>query len=321
VVLAWSTPGAALIAASDSLSMAQGVGAFLLAGALVVLTGAWGRLGRLVAQIPDGIAAGMLAGILLPFCLALPGAAKALPLVVLPMIAVFALVRLANPAFAVLASLATGLVLAFFLGAADPIRFTPALPRLTFIAPSFDLTALLGLGVPLYLVTMASQNLPGFAVLRAAGYDAPVRPALLVTGGLSMLGALAGAHSISMAAITAAICLGDDTHPDRAQRWKVGLVYAGVWICLGLAGISIIAALAALPKALMTALVGLALLGSLMASASSAFAHSEQRFAALVTLVVTASGVSILGVGAAFWGLCAGLAVHALDHTKRRPPA
>jgi benzoate membrane transport protein len=318
VVLAWSTPGLALIAASDGVTMPEAVGAFLLAAALIVLSGAWGPLGRLVQRIPDGIAAGMLAGVLLPFCLPLTHAIEGLPRLVLPMVAVFALVRLKNPAIAVLASLATGIVLAFVLGLAAMPAVSLTLPELTLIEPEFRTSVLIGLGLPLYLVTMASQNLPGFAVLRAAGYVAPVRPALLGTGIASMLSALAGAHTISMAAITAAICLGEDTHPDKAQRWKVGLAYAGVWLLLGLFSPLIIPVLAALPPALIAALVGLALLGPLMGAATGAFAIADQRFAGLVTLVTTASSVSFFGVGAAFWGLLAGLVIYGLEQFSKK---
>lgn len=318
VVLAWSTPGAALIAATSGITMAEAVAAFLLAGGLIALTGALRPLGRAVALIPDGVAAAMLAGVLLPFCLKGSAAAQALPALVLPMIAVFLLVRLKNPALAVLAALATGLILAFATGAAHLPALALPLPTLTYITPSFRPDVLLGLGLPLYLVTMASQNLPGFATLRAAGYEPPVRPALITTGGLSALAGLFGAHTISMAAITAAICLGDDTHPDRSQRWKVGVVYAGFWALLGLLGPVILPALAALPPALITALVALALLSPLMGALTGAFAAPQTRFAATVTLAVTASGVAVFGIGAAFWGLLAGLAVYALERLKHR---
>ncbi len=318
VVLAWSTPGAALIAATSGISMAEAVGAFVLAGVLVALTGLIRPLGRLVAMIPDGIAAGMLAGVLLPFCLKGAGAAQALPAIIFPMAAVFLLVRLKNPAMAVLAALATGLALAFLTGAASLTEFRLPAPVLTFIPPAFRPDVLLGLGVPLYLVTMASQNLPGFATLRAAGYEPPVRPALVTTGALSAVAGLFGAHTISMAAITAAICLGEDTHPDRSQRWKVGLFYAGFWVCLGLLGPLILLALAALPPALMVALVALALLGPLTGALTGAFLPADSRFAATVTLAVTASGVAAFGIGAAFWGLIAGLAVFGLERAAAR---
>lgn len=317
VVLAWSTPGAALIAATTGITMAEAVGAFLLAGALIALTGALRPLGRLVALIPDGVAAGMLAGVLLPFCLKGAAAAQSLPVLVFPMIAVFLLVRLKNPALAVLAALATGLVLAFTLGGASLPPLALPLPTLTFIAPEFRPDVLIGLGVPLYLVSMASQNLPGFATLRAAGYEPPVRAALATTGVLSAISALFGAHTTSMAAITAAICLGEDTHPDRAQRWKVGVAYAGFWLLLGLAGPLILTILTALPPPLMTALVALALLGPLMGALTGAFTPPATRFAATITLATTASGVAAFGVGAAFWGLVAGLAVYALEKLRK----
>lgn len=318
VVLAWSTPGAALIAATSGISMAEGVGAFVLAGLLIAATGLIAPLGRIVARIPDGIAAGMLAGVLLPFCLKLAPAATVRPGLVLAMIAVFAVVRLKNPAFAVLAALSTGLAVAFASGAAMLPALSLPLPRLTFIAPEFSVGVMIGLALPLYLVTMASQNLPGFATLRAAGYEAPVRPALAVTGGISALAGLFGAHTVSMAAITAAICLGPDVEPDKDRRWRVGLAYAGVWVALGLLGPVILALLAALPGDLMAALVALALLGPLTGALSGAFAAPDQRFAANVTLTVTASGMAAFGIGAAFWGLVAGLAVWGMERAAAR---
>lgn len=314
-VIAWSTPGAALVAATEGVGMAQAAGAFLLAAGLIVLTGLVRPLGRAVAAIPDGIAAGMLAGVLLPFCLALPGAAAALPGIVLPMVALFVGVRLASPALAVLVALAAGLALAFatgIAGAPGPVGW----PSLTLVAPEFGPGVLVGLGLPLYLVTMASQNLPGFATLRAHGYEPPVGPALVATGAASGVGALFGAHTVSMAAITAALCMGPEVHPDPRERWKAGLAYAAIWVGLGLAGPAVIAVLATLPPALMAALVGLALLGPLTGAAGTAFAAAETRFAAAVTLVVTASGVAVAGVGAAFWGLMAGLAVWGVERLR-----
>ena len=312
VVLAWSTPGAALIAGSSGLGMAEGVGAFILAAGLILATGLLRPLGRLIAAIPVGIAAGMLAGVLLPFCLKVPLLAAAQPALVLPIVAVFVLVRLWNPALAVLAALATGLALTF--GSGTPLPAGPfGWPMLQVTWPEWSLAALSGLGLPLYLVTMASQNLPGFAVLQSAGYEPPVARALTVTGALSGLGALFGAHTINMAAITAAICLGEEVHPDRAQRWKVGLAYAGVWVMLGLFGPAILAGIGAVPQALVATIAGLALITPLHGAIAAAFAAPEQRFPAATTLIVAASGVSAFGIGAAFWGLVAGLLVFGLQ--------
>lgn len=316
VVLAWSTPGAALIAATTGVSMGEAVGAFLLAAALIAATALIRPLGRAVAAIPDGIAAAMLAGVLLPFCLKGMAAAQAAPLLVLPMVALFLLVRLANPALAVLAALALGLALAFGSGAAVWPALTLALPAPVLIAPEGSVAALIGLGVPLYLVTMASQNLPGFATMRAHGFAPPVARALGVTGGISALAALFGAHTVNMAAITAAICMGEDVHPDRDQRWKVGLAYGGVWVLLGLFSPAILALLAALPGEVMGALVALALLAPLTGALTGSFTAPDTRFAATVTLAVSGAGVAALGIGGAFWGLLAGLAVWGLERLR-----
>ncbi len=316
VVLAWSTPGAALIAATSGISLAEGVGAFILAGLLITATGLIRPLGGLVGRIPDGIAAGMLAGVLLPFCLKGAEAASTLPGVVLPMIAAFLMVRIFNPALAVLTAFATGIALALFAGM-DLSGLGLSAPVLVPVVPEFRLSVLLGLGLPLYLVTMASQNLPGFATLRAAGYEPPVAPALALTGAISAVTALFGAHTTSMAAITAAICLGPDVHPDKDRRWVVGLAYAGVWVLLGLLSPTAVQLLAALPAPVVLALVALALLSPLTGALAGAFADPGQRFAATVTLTATASGVAAFGIGAAFWGLVAGIAVQLLEH--RRP--
>jgi benzoate membrane transport protein len=318
IVLAWSTPGAALIAATEGIGISDAVGAFVVTGLMIALTGALKPLGRAVSMIPDGIAAGMLAGVLLPFCLKLPAATVASPALILPVIAVFAVVRLRNPAMAVLAALGCGLIAVFALGIASLPDLRLPTPALTFIMPGLNPSALVGLALPLYLVTMASQNLPGFATIRAAGYEPPVRAGLAVTGGISAVIGLFGAHTISMAAITAAICLGDDVHPDRSRRWVVGLVYAAVWVMLGLLSPLILALLGALPPELMASIVALALLGPFMGAAAGAFAVPETRFAAAITLAVTASGTPALGIGAPFWGLMAGILFQLLERLKSR---
>ncbi len=318
VVLAWSTPGAALIAASTGITIHEAVGAFVVAGGLIALTGALPMLNRAVNAIPVGIASGMLAGVLLPFCLAVAMAAVSDWALVLPLVAIFLVVRLVNPLYAVLAVLAMALVLAFSFAGLAPASVTLQAQPLVFIAPDFSMPVLVGLAVPLFLVTMASQNLPGFAVLRANGYTPPVSAALGVTGIGSAIAGLFGAHTFSMAAITASICLDDAVHPDKAQRWKVGLVYAVIWICLGVFGPAIISIILAMPQALIATVAGLALVSPLIGAATLAFETLETRFAAATTLVVTASGIAAFGIGAAFWGLVAGLLVHFLDLLKSR---
>ncbi|MDQ2065011.1 benzoate/H(+) symporter BenE family transporter [Xinfangfangia sp. CPCC 101601] len=318
VVLAWSTPGTALVAATQGLSLEIAVGAFVLTGVLIALTGLLRPLGRAVAMIPDGISGGMLAGVLLPFVLQGAVAAETAPLLVLPMLLVFALVRLKSPAFAVIVALVAGVALAFASGSQMP-ALSLSLPQLVLISPAFELSSVIGLAIPLYLVTMASQNLPGFATMRAAGFEPPVRSALGVTGLVSTLSAFFGAHTTSMAAITAAICMGDDVHPDRSQRWKVGLAYAGFWVLLGLFSPLLLTLLGALPPQVMMALVALALLGALTGALATAMAKPEQRFAAVLTLAVTTAGVPFLGIGAAFWGLVLGVAFQLLERTRPKP--
>ncbi len=318
IVLAWSTTGAALIAASTGINMNEAVGAFILAGGLLALTAAVPPINRAVSSIPTGIASGMLAGVLLPFCLAVASYAVSDWPIVLPLIAVFLIVRLLSPLYAVLAALATGLVIAFtYAGVPVPgFDFEPL--SLVFIKPDFNPAVLIGLGVPLYLVTMASQNLPGFAVLRAHGYTPPVAASLGVTGIGSMVASLFGAHTINMAAITAAICLGDDVHPDKSRRWQVGIAYGVFWILLGLFGPVIIVTIIAMPKAIIAVVAGLALITPLIGALASAFDAPATRFAAAATFIVTASGIAAFGIGAAFWGLLAGLLVHLMDGLRRR---
>ena len=318
MVLAWSTPGAALIAASTGVDIHQAVGAFVFAGLLIALTAAIRPLNRAVNAIPTGVASGMLAGVLLPFSMAVALHAANQAALVLPLIAVFLIVRLVNPLMAVLAALIAGLLIAFTFAGAPLPPMDVDWTSLRFIRPEFDAAVLLGLGLPLYLVTMASQNLPGFAVLRANGYEPPVTEALGVTGILSAFFALFGAHTINMAAITAAICLGDDVHPDKNQRWKVGLVYALVWVTLGLSGPVIVPAILAMPPEIIAVVAGLALVPPLIGALVSAFELPATRFAAAATFAVTASGVAAFGIGAAFWGLLAGLVVHLMDHLKPR---
>ena len=316
IVLAWSTPGAALIATSTSVDMAQAVGAFLAAGALIVLTGLIRPLGDLAGRIPTPIATALLAGVLFDFVAGAVRDSVSLPLLGAPMVAAFLLVRLWSPSWAVIASILVGVAVA--LGRGMHAEF-PALEltRLVTVAPAFDGAALLGLALPLFIVTMASQNLPGIAVLRADGYAPPVSPILTGTGLLSILTAPFCGHTTSLAAITAAICTGPDAHPDPAERWKGGAVYATGYAVLAAVAASVVAVAQSFPAELIAILAGLALLGPFMGSLRAAMGGSGDPFAPAVTFVVTASGVSILSVGAPFWGLVAGLVAMSLPQLSR----
>ncbi|NYZ13568.1 benzoate/H(+) symporter BenE family transporter [Azospirillum sp. RWY-5-1] len=319
IIAAWSTPGAALIASSAvGIGMEAATGAFLLAGALIVATAAFRPLGDAVARIPGSIAAAMLAGVLLRFVVAVFEHAQAQPKLVLPLVALFLLVRLASPSAAALAVLGAGVPLALGLGLMGSIPLDASLSTVVLVHPSFEPSILLGLGVPLYLVTMASQNLPGFAVLRAAGYTPPTRSILAVSGLCSVLSAPFGAHTTNLAAITAAICTGPDTHPDASRRWTVGVAYAVCYVVLAAFGASLVTLFAALPVALIATVAGMALVGALSGALSGALAVERDRLAAVLTFAVTASGASFLGIGSAFWGLVAGLTALGLEAGARR---
>jgi benzoate membrane transport protein len=313
VVTAWSTPGAALIAASSGISINAAVGSFLLAGGLIVLAAFVKPFGRLIERIPTAIAAAMLSGVLIRFVMAVFESAQGAPGLVLPLVAVFLLVRLVNPALAVLAVLFVGLAIAFGAGLARPLPSDLALSSLTFIAPAWEPAALIGLGLPLFLVTMASQNLPGFAVLRASGYTPPSRPILGVTGLASVVSAFFGAHTSNLAAISAAICTGPDTHPDPAKRWLVGPFYALSYLIFAAFSGVLIGVIAALPPELIKTVAGLALMGAFAGALGSALSDEAKRFPAVLAFAVTASGLTLFGIGSAFWGLVAGLAALGLD--------
>lgn len=313
IICAWSTPGAALIAASTGLDMAAAVGAFLLAAALMMLTAAFRPLGALIEKIPMPIAAAMLAGVIFRFVVAVFDEMRVSPGLVLPLLAVFLLARLVNPFLGVIAALAAGIVLSFAGGLAAWPTGGLALSGLEFVTPRFDTAAMLGIGIPLYLVTMAAQNLPGFAVLRAAGYQPPVPACLFATGLASALTAPFGAHMVNMAAISASICTGPDTHPDPAQRWKAGIVYGLAWLAIAATAGLLLALILAMPKALIVAVAGLGLVGSLTGALTQATSSDGHRFAAVVTFAVAASSLTLFGVGSAFWSLVAGLGVLTLD--------
>ena len=317
IITAWSTPGAALIASTVGINFSAAVGAFVLSAVLILLTATVRPLGRLIERIPASIASAMLAGILLRLVVAMVEQVPHAPLLVLPLVALFLVVRTVWPALASLVVLVAGALLAWTLGLVKPIP-PLGLSHLEIVTPAWDAATLIGLGVPLYLVTMASQNLPGFAVLRGSGYQPPTQPVLAVTGGVSLATAFLGAHTSNLAAISAALCTGPDAHRDPAQRWKAGPFYALWWGLIALFGASLVGLFGALPPALLITVAGTALLGSTAGALGSALAHDKERLAAAGTLAVTVSGVSLMGVGSAFWGLVFGLLVMAAERLFRR---
>ncbi|WP_042374117.1 benzoate/H(+) symporter BenE family transporter [Streptacidiphilus neutrinimicus] len=314
ISIAWSTPGAALLvgAGRPTGGYAAAVGAFMVCGLLLAVTGLWPRLSRLVAAIPTGLATGLLAGVLLPLCLAPVQSAFHLPGLTLPVIVVWAvLLRLARRWATPGALIALLVVLAvrtpLHLGSAGNL-----LPRLSLTTPTFGWSALVSIALPLYVITMASQNIPGLALLRHFGYEPPVRHVLTATGLSTVATAFGGGYTVNLAAITAALAAGPDAHPDRGRRW-IASVTAGVcYILLGLtAGVSAVL-LTQAPPQLVEAIAGLALLPTLGSALSSALAEEKGREAAVLTFVVAASGVSAYGIGAPVWALAAGLVLRAL---------
>ena len=318
IITAWSTPGAALIAStSGAPSFAAAVGAFVLAAVLILLTAAIRPLGRMIEKIPASIAAAMLAGILLRLVVAMVEHVPSSPMLVLPLIALFLIARAFLPALASLVVLVVGALLAWSLGLVKPM---PGLGLSTIVltAPVWDAATLVGLGVPLYLVTMASQNLPGFAVLRGSGYQPPTQPILAVTGLASLGTAFMGAHTSNLAALSAALCTGPDAHPEPSKRWMTGPFYALFWGLIALFGASLVGLFAALPPALLATVAGTALLGSMAGAMGAALAGDQDRLAAAGTLAVTVSGVTLMGVGSAFWGLVFGLLILGVDRFLKR---
>jgi benzoate membrane transport protein len=312
VSIAWSTPGAALLASSGSVEggFNAAVGAFLLCGLLIVVAGLWKPLGRMVSSIPPALANAMLAGVLLSLCFAPVKAIAFNPLFGLPIVLAWAIVGSINRLYAVPAALLTfGLVIA--LGVEMPEGALAGLsaalvPKIEFVPPVFNAAAMVSIALPLFIVTMASQNIPGIAVLKVNDYHPDPGPLFAATGLFSMLSAPFGGHAVNLAAITAAMCAGSDSHPDRARRYWSAINAGIVYIVFGLLAGVVTTFVSLAPPVLIQAVAGLALIGAFSSSAMAAFAEAETREPAAITFLVTASGVSFAGVSGAFWGLVAG---------------
>lgn len=310
VLTAWSTPGAAmLITSASGASLAEATGAFVVTGVLIAVSGFSGWFERVMSRIPLSIASGMLAGVLLRFGLDVFVAMQAQFALVFTMFAVYLLARRLVPRYAVPAALVAGIAVASLGGQLrmDEVAFELALP--VWVEPRFTLSALVGIALPLFVVTMASQNVPGVAVVRAAGYRTPVSPVVGWTGVATTLLAPFGAFALNYAAITAAICMGREAHEDPARRYVAAIAAGVFYLTIGLFGATVGAVFAAFPRELVLAIAGLALLGTIGAGLATAVADERDREAALVTFLVTASGASLAGVGSAFWGLVCGVVV------------
>ncbi|MEV0604216.1 benzoate/H(+) symporter BenE family transporter [Streptomyces sp. NPDC050315] len=308
VVIAWSTPGAALLITSlNGVSMAQAVGAFVFSGLLILASGVTGWFARAMDRIPVPMAAALLAGVLLQFGTGLFTTMHSSFAVAFPMFVAYLLGRRLLPRYAVLLALAAGIVATVFTGGwhAERVRLSVATP--VFVTPEFDWKVLISVGVPLFVVTMASQNLPGVAVLRGAGYDVPVSPLMTWTGAANLLLAPFGAYGLNLAAITAAICTSETAHPDRRKRYIAAVWAAVFYLCVGVLGATVASLLDAMPHPLVLGIAGIGLLATVTSSLATALSDAASREAAVVTFLATASGVTLLGIGSAFWGLLAGV--------------
>ncbi|WP_257454419.1 benzoate/H(+) symporter BenE family transporter [Archangium lipolyticum] len=318
VVTAWSTPGAALLVTSaPGIPMSALSGAFVATGILILVAGATGWFERVMSRIPLSLASGMLAGVLLRFGLDAFGAVRTAPVLVTTMFGVWLLGRRLWPRYAVPGALAAGIALAAGAGTLRLTDVPLALATPVFVTPTVSWPALVSVTAPLFIVTMASQNIPGVATMRAHGNMTPVSPVIAWTGAATTLLAPFGGYTLNLAAITAAICMGRDAHEDPRRRYVAAVAAGAFYVLLGLFGATIGALLAAFPRELVMAIAGLALVGTIGNGLAAAARDETEREAAIVTFLVTASGLTLWGVGAAFWGLVAGLVVRAAFSWKR----
>ncbi|WP_397448901.1 benzoate/H(+) symporter BenE family transporter [Pseudomonas sp. NA-150] len=308
VSIAWSTPGAALLITSlPGVSYSEAIGAFITSALLVAVCGLTGSFERLVKQIPASLAAALLAGILFKIGSEIFVAAQHRTGLVLAMFFSYLLIKRVSPRYAVLAALIVGTVISGLLGLLNFGGFTLELATPVWTTPSFSLGATISIGIPLFVVAMTSQNMPGIAVLRADGYTVPASPLVSVTGIASLLLAPFGSHGITLAAISAAICTGPHAHEDRNKRYTAA-VWCGIFYAIaGVFGATLAALFTALPKELVLSIAALALFGSIVNGLTVAMTEPKEREAALITFMVTASGLTLFSIGSAFWGIVAGV--------------
>lgn len=310
ISIVWSTPGAALLISSGTLHLpfSSAVGAFIVTGFLLLLTGLWPALGRLVSSIPKPIASAMLAGVIFNFCIAPFKSAADFPWIVLPAI----LVWLVLYKFATIWATPAAMLIIFTLTAIDKgISFGSGqvLPQVELVWPTFDVTAIVSIAIPLYLVTMASQNIPGVAIMKSFGYEVPFKPVMAATGLSAIFAGFFGGFSMNLAAITAALNANEHAHKDPNRRWLASVYGGYVYLVIALLAVPTVAFVLQAPRELVLAAAGLALLGTIISALSSAVEVLELRLPAMVAFLVAASGVSAYGIGSAFWALLAGLIV------------
>lgn len=308
VLMSWSTPGAAmLVAVVGQYALSEVVGAFIISGFLIVLTGLISPLSRLIEKIPSQLATAMLGAILIPFCLKAFTPVMSSPATFGLMVVTFFVAKRYLPRYAMMLLLIVGVAIAIFSGAFVGQSISLDIAKPVWVTPEFSLMAMLNLSVPLYIITMLSQNLPGFAMMRSYQYQVPAKPVFIGTGILNMLFAPFGGFSLNLAAISAAICMNEEVDEDRAQRYRSAMWAGMFYVIAGLWATAVVAIFLALPKEISNILAGLALLGTLLMCMQSAFSDESLRESSLYTFLVTLSGITLLGIGATLWGLIAGL--------------
>lgn len=318
VITAWSTPGVALLAAGwAAYPYPEAVGAFIVSGALITAAGASGVFQAMMDRIPKPVVSAMLAGILFRFGVDVFGFLKSAPVLAGVMIATYLTAKRVSPRYAIVCTLLSGFAAAGLTGGLDfsTVHASLAVPVLTM--PSFRLGAIVGLGLPLFLVTMTGQNATGLGVMRASGYHTPATPLVTLTGLFSTVLAPFGCHGVNLAAITAAICTGPEAHADPSRRYVAGIVCGLCYLAVGVFGAALVGVFTSLPGALIAVVSGLALFGAIASGLTQAMEDAGRREAALVTLLITVSGVSFFGIGSAFWGLAGGLLADRVLHARR----
>lgn len=313
IITAWSTPAAAfLVTALATTPYAEAVGAYLISAAAFVLLGLSGWFERVIRLIPPGVAAGLLAGILLQFGTGAFGGLSVDPLLAGLLIAAYLVFKRFSARYAVVGILVLGLVFLLAQGRVDLSGLSLKLAAPVFTMPAFSLNALLSVALPLFLITLTGQYMPGMLVLRNDGFKTSANPIVTITGLGSLLMAPFGSHAFNIAAITAAICTGREAHEDPSKRWIAGMAAGVFYVLIGVFGVTLAAVFMAFPATFITTLAGLALLGAIGGSLAGAMADAQAREASLITFLAAAANISLLGIGGAFWGLVIGLVAHAV---------
>ncbi|CAI89160.1 benzoate/H(+) symporter BenE family transporter [Pseudoalteromonas translucida] len=308
ILIAWSTTGAALlISTADGYNLNEAVGAFMLCALLVFLSGMTGWFEKVMNRIPSELACAMLAGVLVTFCIDVFNFMNELPLMIGLMVLVYCIGKRYFARFTMLSVLITGVLLAWNMGDIDTSNLQWQASSFAYIAPSFNFQAFISISIPLYIVTMTSQNLPGIAVLKAHNYKAPISASLNVTGFINLVTAPFGTYSINLAAITAAICMSEDADKNPDKRYWASIAGGVFYIIMALCAATLVAVVASLPQALILALAGIALFGTIASSLQQALHSSQYSEAAIITFLVTASDLTLWSVGSACWGIIAGV--------------